>query len=160
MYFTFFLFLLFVKCVVNFRRDSTMSLKQIQSSFEEVVGNFARNTCNIGYEVYHSLCLLFVFPVILLQGKVYLGIAETPVHLWTVEKITVLLKDNTLHFLWVAFELKADINILLFQMTIPAPSNFCFQRLIDFTLGLIGFFQVVLLQQLSMRSVPFFASRM
>lgn len=80
MYFTFFLFLLFVKCVVNFRRDSTMSLKQIQSSFYEVVGNFARNICNIRYKIYCSLHLLSVFSVILLQGKVYLGITETPIH--------------------------------------------------------------------------------
>ena len=74
MYFTFFLFLLFIECVINFRRDSTMSLKQIQSSFNEFIGYFARNTCNIGYKVYLSLYLQFVFPVILLQGKVYLGI--------------------------------------------------------------------------------------
>ncbi|ETD28737.1 hypothetical protein HMPREF1173_01229 [Prevotella nigrescens CC14M] len=99
MYFTFFLFLLFIECVINLRRDSTMSLKQIQSSFYEVVGNFARNTCNIGYEIYHSLCLLFVFPVILLQGKVYLGIAEIPIHLRTIETIAILFKDNTLNFL-------------------------------------------------------------
>ena len=58
-----------------------MSLEQSQSSFDEVVGNFARNTYNIRYEVYHSLRLLFVFPDILLQGKVYLGITETPIHL-------------------------------------------------------------------------------
>ena len=99
MYFTFFLFLLFVKCVVNFRRNSTMSLEQSQSSFDEVVGNFARNTCNIRYEVYHSLCLLFVFPDILLQGKVYLGITEPPVHLRAIETIAILFKDNTLNFL-------------------------------------------------------------
>ena len=99
MYFTFFLFLLFIECVVNLRRDSTMSLKQIQSSFYEVVGNFARNTCNIGYEVYHSLCLLFVFPVILLQGKVYFRIAEIPIHFRTIEMITVLFKDDPLYLL-------------------------------------------------------------
>ena len=99
MYFTFFLFLLFVECVVNLRRDNTMSLKQIQSSFYEVVGNFARNTCNIGYEVYHSLCLLFLFPVFLLQGKVYLGITETPIHFRAIEMITVLFKDDPLYFL-------------------------------------------------------------
>ena len=99
MYFTFFLFLLFIECVVNLRRDSTMSLKQIQSSFDEVVGNFARNTCNIRYEVYHSLCLLFVFPVILLQSKVYFRIAEIPIHLRTIETIAILFKDNTLNFL-------------------------------------------------------------
>ena len=99
MYFTFFLFLLFVECVVNLSRDSTMSLKQIQSSSDEVAGNFARNTCNIGYEVYHSLCLLFVFPVILLQGKVYLGITDPPIHFRAIEMITVLFKDNALDFL-------------------------------------------------------------
>ena len=99
MYFTFFLFLLFIKCVVNLRRDSTMSLKQSQSSFDEVVGNFARNTCNIGYEIYHSLCLLFVFPVILLQSKVYFRIAEIPIHLRAIETIAILFKDNTLNFL-------------------------------------------------------------
>ena len=99
MYFTFFLFLLFIKCVVNLRRDSTMSLKQIQSSFYEVVCNFARNTCNIRYKIYRSLHLLFVFPVILLQGKVYLGITETPVHLRAIEMITVLFKDDALDFL-------------------------------------------------------------
>ena len=146
MYFTFFLFLLFIECVVNLRRDSTMSLEQSQSSFYKVVGNFARNTCNIRYEVYHSLCLLFVFPVILLQGKVYLGITETPIHFRAIEMITVLFKDDTLHLLWVAFELKADINILLFQVSkkvfpIPAPSNSCFQCLIDFIFGLIGSFK-------------------
>ena len=81
MYFTFFLFLLFVERVVNLRRDSAMSLEQSQSSFYEVVGYFARNICNIRYKIYRSLHLLFVFPIILLQGKVYLGIAETPVHL-------------------------------------------------------------------------------
>ena len=81
MYFTFFLFLLFVKCVVNFRRDSAMSLEQSQSSFDEVVGYFACNICNIRYKIYRSLHLLSVFSVILLQGRVYLGIAETPVHL-------------------------------------------------------------------------------
>ena len=99
MYFTFFLFLLFIECVVNLRRDSTMSLEQSQSSFYKVVGNFARNTCNIGYEVYHSLCLLFLFPVFLLQGKVYLGITETPIHLRAIEMITVLFKDDPLYFL-------------------------------------------------------------
>ena len=145
MYFTFFLFLLFVECVVNLRRDSTMSLKQIQSSFYEVVGNFARNTYNIGYKVYHSLCLLFVFPVILLQGKVNLGITETPVHLRAIETIAVLFKDDTLNFLRVAVVLETDINILLSQVSkqvfpISAPSNFCFQRLIDFILGLVRFF--------------------
>ena len=97
--FTFYLFLLFIECVINLRRDSTMCLKQIQSSFYGVVGTFVRNTCNIGYEVYHSLCLLFVFPVILLQGKVYLGIAETPIHFRTIEMITVLFKDDTLNIL-------------------------------------------------------------
>ena len=76
-----------------------MSLKQIQSSFYEVVGNFARNTCNIGYEVYHSLCLLFVFPVILLQSKVYFRMAEIPIHFRAIEMIIVLFKDNTLDFL-------------------------------------------------------------
>ena len=95
MYFTF--FLLFIECVINLRRDSTMSLKQIQSSFYEVVGNFARNTCNIGYEVYHSLCLMFVFPVVLLQGKVYFRIAEIPIHLRAIEMIAILFKDNSLH---------------------------------------------------------------
>ena len=149
MYFTFFLFLLFIECVVNLRRDSTMSLKQIQSSFYEVVGNFARNTCNIGYEVYHSLCLLFVFPVILVQGKVYFRIAEIPIHFRTIEMITVLFKDDTLHFLRVAFVLETDINILLFQMSkkvfpFPAPSNLCFQRLLNFILGLIRLFQAIL----------------
>ena len=99
MYFTFFLFLLFIECVVNLRRDSTMSLEQSQSSFYKVVGNFARNTCNIGYEVYHSLCLLFLFPVFLLQGKVYLGITEPPIHFRAIEMITVLFKDDTLHLL-------------------------------------------------------------
>ena len=113
MYFTFFLFLLFIECVVNLRRDSTMSLKQIQSSFYEVVGNFARNTCNIGYEVYHSLCLLFVFPVILLQSKVYFRIAKIPIHLRPIEMIAILFKDNSLYLLWGVFELKVDINILL-----------------------------------------------
>ena len=76
-----------------------MSLKQIQFSFYEVVGNFARNTCNIGDEVYHSLHLLFVFPVILVQGKVYFGIAEIPIHFRTIEMITILIKDDPLYFL-------------------------------------------------------------
>lgn len=98
MYFTFFLFLLFVECVVNLRRDSTMSLKQIQSSFYKVVDYFARSICNIRYEVYHSLCLLFVFPVILVQGKVYFRIAEIPIHFRTIEMITVLFKDDPLYF--------------------------------------------------------------
>ena len=61
--------------------DSAMSLKQIQSFFDEVVGYFARNTCNIRYEAYHSLRLMFVLPVILLQGKVNLGTAKIPIHL-------------------------------------------------------------------------------
>ena len=99
MYFTFFLFLLFIECVINLRRNSTMSLEQSQSSFDEVVGNFARNTCNIGYEVYHSLCLQFVFPVILLQSKVYFRIAEIPIHLRAIEMIAILFKDNSLHLL-------------------------------------------------------------
>ena len=77
MYFTF--FLLFIECVVDFCRDSTMSLKQAQPSFYKIVGNFACNICNIRYKVYRSLHLLSLLPVILLQGKVYLGIAETPV---------------------------------------------------------------------------------
>ena len=110
MYFTFFLF---IECVINLRRDSTMSLKQIQSSFYEVVGNFARNTCSIGYEVYHSLCLLFVFPVILLQSKVYFRIAKISIHLRPIEMIAILFKDNSLYLLWGVFELKVDINILL-----------------------------------------------
>ena len=144
MYFTFFLFLLFIECVVNLRRDRSMSLEQSQSSFEEVVGNFARNTCNVGYKVYHSLCLLFLFPVFLLQGKVYLGITETPIHFRAIEMITVLFKDNALDFLWVSFILKADINILLFQVSkkvfpIPALRNLSFQRLIDFLLALIWY---------------------
>lgn len=113
MYFTFFLFLLFIECVINLRRDSTMSLKQIQSSFYEVVGNFACNTCRIGYEVYHSLCLLFVFPVILLQSKVYFRIAKISIHLRPIEMIAILFKDNSLYLLWGVFELKVDINILL-----------------------------------------------
>ena len=150
MYFTFFLFLLFIECVVNLSRDSTMSLKQIQSSFYEVVGNFARNTCNIRYKIYRSLHLLFLFPVILVQGKVYFRIAEIPIHFRTIEMITVLFKDDPLYFQWVTFLLKADINILLFQVSkkvfpFPAPSNFSFQRLVDFILGLIRFFQAMFL---------------
>ena len=50
-YLTFFLFLLFVESIVDFRRDSAMSLEQSQSSFYKVVGYFARNICNIGYKV-------------------------------------------------------------------------------------------------------------
>ena len=80
MYFTFFLFLLFIKCVVNLRRDSAMSLEQSQSSFYEVVGYFACNICNIRDKIYRSLHLLFVFSIILLQAKVYLGITEPPIH--------------------------------------------------------------------------------
>ena len=99
MYFTFFLFLLFVECVVNFRRDSAMTLEQSQSSFNEFISYFAHNTCNIGYEVYRSLHLLFVFPVILVQGKVYFRIAEIPIHFRAIEMITVLFKDDSLHFL-------------------------------------------------------------
>ena len=99
MYFTFFLFLLFIECVVNLRRDRSMSLEQSQSSFEEVVGNFARDTCNIGYKIHRSLHLLTVFPIILLQGKVNLGITETPIHFRAIEMIAVLFKDDTLHFL-------------------------------------------------------------
>ena len=150
MYFTFFLFLLFIECVVNFRRNSTMSLEQSQSSFNEFIGKSTCNICNIRYKVYRSLHLLLVFPIILLQGKVNLGITETPIHFRAIEMITVLFKDDTLHFLRVAFILKLDINILLLQMSkqvfpIFAPSNFCFQRLIDFILGLIGFFQAMFL---------------
>ena len=99
MYFTFFLFLLFVECIVNLRRDSAMSLEQSQSSFYKVVGNFARNICNIRYKILRSLHLLTVFPIILLQGKINLGITETPVHLRAIETIAILFKDNTLNFL-------------------------------------------------------------
>ncbi len=117
MYFTFFLFLLSVKSVVNLRRDGTMSLEQSQSSFYEFVDYFARSICNIRYKVYRSLHLLFEFPVILLQSKVNLGITETPVHLRAIEMVTVLFKDDTLHFLRVAFVLETDINILFFQVS-------------------------------------------
>ena len=99
MYFTFFLFLLFIECVVNLRRDSTMTLEQSQSSFYKVVGYLARNICNIRYKIHRSLHLLTVFPIILLQGKVNLGITETPVHLRAIETIAILFKDNTLNFL-------------------------------------------------------------
>ena len=150
MYFTFFLFLLFVECIVNFRRDSAMSLEQSQSSFYEFIGKFARSFYNVRHKVYCSLHLLFVFLIILLQGKVNLGITEMPIYLRAIEMVTVLFKDDTLHFLRVAFVLEADINILLFQVSkkvfpIPALSNLCFQRLIDFILGLIRFFQAMFL---------------
>ena len=74
MYFTFFLFLLFVECVVNFRMDSAMSLKQSQSSFYESVDKSTCNICNVRYKICYSLHLLLVLPVVLLQGKVNLGI--------------------------------------------------------------------------------------
>ena len=93
-YFTFFLFLLFIKCIVNFRRDSAMNLEQSQSSFYEVVDKFACNICNVRYKIYRSLHLLFALPVILLQSKVYLGITEIPIHFRAIEMITVLFKDD------------------------------------------------------------------